>query len=391
MPFWSLAASFSASSSSIGLGGALDQADDVAHAEDAAGDALGVELLERVDLLAGADEDDRLAGDRAHRQGGAAARVAVDPGQDDAGDADALAERLGDIDRVLPGHRVGDEERLVRVGRLAHRRDLEHQLLVDVEPAGGVEQHDVVALGAAHLQRAPGDRDRALAGDDRQGRDADLPAELGELLLGGRALHVEPGHQHLFPLAGLEPERDLRRGRRLAGALQPDQHDRDRRGRVEVEPAIGTWPARLGPAEHLDEMVVDDLDDHLAGRDRAHHLLADRLLAHRGDEIAHHRQRDIGFQERDADLAQGRGDIVLAERAAPAQPVENLAETIAEGVEHAAYRGSNALRAGARHSRTGRLPVSGGLQHSCRKRARTLVSAPVCVNCGGSIVMRRVF
>jgi phage gp16-like protein len=33
------------------------------HAEDAVGDAVGVELLEGVDLLAGADELDRLAGD----------------------------------------------------------------------------------------------------------------------------------------------------------------------------------------------------------------------------------------------------------------------------------------------------------------------------------------
>ena len=221
-----------------GLRRLLDEADDVAHAEDAPGDALGVEGFERIDFLAGADEDDRLARYRAHRQRRPAARVAVDPGQDDAGDPDPLAESLRDIDRVLPGHRVGDEQGLVRVGRLAHRRDLEHQLLVDVEPAGGVEQHDVVALGAAHLQRAPCDRDRALAGDDRQGRDADLAAELGELLLRGRALHVEPGHQHLFALAVLEPQRDLRRGRRLARALQPDQHHRDRRGGVEVEPAI---------------------------------------------------------------------------------------------------------------------------------------------------------
>ena len=97
------------------LGGLLDQADDVAHAEDAAGDALGVERFERVDLLAGADQHDRLAGDRAHRQRRAAARVAVDPGQHDAGDAGALAEGLGDIDRVLAGHRIGDEQRLVRV------------------------------------------------------------------------------------------------------------------------------------------------------------------------------------------------------------------------------------------------------------------------------------
>ena len=111
--------------------------------------ALGVERFERVDLLAGADQHDRLAGDRAHRQGGAAARVAIDAGQHDAGDAGALAERFGDVDRVLPGHRVGDEQRLVRVRRLAHRRDLEHQLLVDVEPAGGVEHHDIVAFGCA--------------------------------------------------------------------------------------------------------------------------------------------------------------------------------------------------------------------------------------------------
>ena len=161
-------------------------------------------------------------------------------------------------------------------------------------------------------------------------------------------------------------------------------------GRVEVEPAL---PDRrlAGAGEGLDQMVVDDLDHHLAGRDRADDILSDRLFAHRGDEVAHHRQRDIGLQQRDPDLAHRHADIVLAERAAPAQPVENLAETIAEGVEHAVYRGSNTLRAGARHSRADRLPIAGGLQHSCRERARTLVSAPVCVNCGCSIVMRRFY
>ena len=92
----------------------LDQADDVAHAEDAAGDARRIEILERVELLAGAEELDRLAGDRAHRQRRAAAAVAVDAGQHDAGDADALVERLGEVDRVLAGERVGDEQDLVR-------------------------------------------------------------------------------------------------------------------------------------------------------------------------------------------------------------------------------------------------------------------------------------
>ena len=212
---------------------------------------------------------DRLAGDRAHRQRRAAARVAVDAGQDDAGDAGALAERLGDIDRVLAGHRVGDQQGLVRRRRLAHRGDLEHQLLVDVEPAGGVEHDDVVALACAPTcERAPGDRDRPLAGDDRQGRDADLAAELRQLLLRRRPLHVERGHQHLLALAGLEAQRDLGRGRRLARALQPDQHDR--------RPAAGALRSsrrRLARAHRrpsiCDQMVVDDLDHHLARRDRA--------------------------------------------------------------------------------------------------------------------------
>ena len=53
---------------------------------------VGVELLERVQLLADADEADRLAGDGAHRERGAAAAVAVHAGEDDAGDADAAVE-----------------------------------------------------------------------------------------------------------------------------------------------------------------------------------------------------------------------------------------------------------------------------------------------------------
>ncbi len=78
-------------------------------------DPLGMEGLELVDPLADAGELDRLAGDRAHRQRRAAARVAVHPGQDHAGELDLVDEALGDVDRVLAGHRVGDEQDLVRL------------------------------------------------------------------------------------------------------------------------------------------------------------------------------------------------------------------------------------------------------------------------------------
>ena len=98
-------------------GGLLDQRDDVAHAENAAGDARGIEFLQRVEFFAGADQLDRLVGDRAHRQRGAAAAVAVDAGEHDAGQADALVESARQIDRVLAGQRVGDQQHLVRTAR----------------------------------------------------------------------------------------------------------------------------------------------------------------------------------------------------------------------------------------------------------------------------------
>ena len=45
-----------------------------------------------VELLADAGELDRLAGDVAHRERRAAARIAVELGEDDAGERQALAE-----------------------------------------------------------------------------------------------------------------------------------------------------------------------------------------------------------------------------------------------------------------------------------------------------------
>ena len=132
----------------------LDQRDDVAHAEDAVGDALRVEILERVHALAGAHQLDRLAGDRAHRERGAAAAVAVDAGEHDAGEPDALVEGAREIDGVLAGERVGDQQHLVRIGGALDLGRLRHHRFVERGAAGGVEQHHVVAAEPAGLQRA---------------------------------------------------------------------------------------------------------------------------------------------------------------------------------------------------------------------------------------------
>ena len=193
--------------------------------------------------------------------------------------------------------------------------------------AGGVEQHDVVALEAGDALGAPGDRHRVLAGDDRQRVDADLAAEHGELLLRRRPLHVERRHQH-FGLAALgEAQRDLGGGRRLAGALQADEHDRHRRRRVEVD------RLRLA-AERLDQRIVDDLDHHLAGRDRLDHGGADRLRAGAVDERTHDVERNVGLEQRAAHFAHRRVDVLLGEGAAAGQSIQYAGELFGEALEH---------------------------------------------------------
>ncbi len=152
----------------------LDQRDDVAHAEDTVGNARGIKVLERIHLLAGADELDRLARHRAHGQRGAAAAVAVDACEHNAGETDALVEGVREVDRVLAGERVGDQQHLVWVGGALDLGCFRHHRFVERGASRGVEDNRVIAAEPGRLQRALRDLRRLLAGDDRQCLDIDL-------------------------------------------------------------------------------------------------------------------------------------------------------------------------------------------------------------------------
>ena len=79
---------------------------------DTAGDAVGMEILQRLQFFAHADQLDGRAGDRAHGKGGTAAGIAINPGQHDTGQAQAIAEVGGNIHRVLAGHGIDDQQGL---------------------------------------------------------------------------------------------------------------------------------------------------------------------------------------------------------------------------------------------------------------------------------------
>ena len=231
-----------------------------------------------------------------------------------------------------------------------------HHLVVERGAARSVEHHDVVAAEPRRFERAARDLRRRLARDDRQRLDADLLAEHRELLHRGRTARVERGHQHLALALLGEAPRDLRRGGGFARALQADHHDGDRRRRIEVD--------RIGVrAERLDQLVVHDLDDHLARLDRLDQRDADRVLLHLVDEGAHDIERDVGFEQRAAHFAQRRIDVGLRQRAAPGQPIENSAKPFRQAVEQIfrPQNGRPGRRPMPKHFRArGRIALSGG-------------------------------
>ena len=87
----------------------------------------------------------RLPGDLAYRKRRAAASVAIHLGEHHAGERQLLVKLVGGVDRVLSSHGVGHEQDFLRIEHLLQRLHLVHQLIVDVQAAGGVDDQHVAS------------------------------------------------------------------------------------------------------------------------------------------------------------------------------------------------------------------------------------------------------
>src|SRR4051794_26787510 len=305
----------------------LDERHHVAHAEDPLRHPLGVEALELVELLAHAREQDRLARDRLDAQRGAAAGIAVELAHQHAVELDGLGELLGDVDRVLAGHRVDDEQDVVRLDRPADVDELLHELSVDVQAAGGVDDEDVLAVHLRLVERPPRDVDRRAVGALLVDVGADLGAELDELVDRGRAVHVARRHRDGRAVLRLQVAGELGARRRLARALEAGHEDHGRRARRERD-------AHRGAAHQRGELLVDDLDDLLPRIELADDLRAEAALLHGRRELLDDLEVDVGLEQRETDLAHGPVDVVLGQRPVGADVGERLLELLGKGVEH---------------------------------------------------------
>ena len=75
-----------------------------------------------------------------------------------------------DVDRFLTGHRVDDEQRVVRLHDVADLAQLVHELDVDLQTTGGVDDHDVATEPLRFLDAAARGRDRIASARSRTAR-----------------------------------------------------------------------------------------------------------------------------------------------------------------------------------------------------------------------------
>ena len=304
----------------VDLLGLLDEGEHVAHTENAVREAVRVEQLEIGELLARRGERYGLADDLLDRQRRATASVAVELGQDDAVETQRGVEVLGDGDRVLAGHRIDDQERVVRVHGSRDVAHLLHQLGVDREASRSVDDDHVATLRPGLVE--PMARDGYRVARLAEHWHIDLCAEDTELFDSGRALEVGPDEQRIAAEL-LEVARELHRVRGLARALQAGQeHDRGRLRRERDLQGFAT--------EALGELLVDDLDDLLRGVQGLGDLDTDGALTDTTDEVADNGEVDVGLEEGEADLTQHLVDVGGREGHPFAEPGEDAVETVGE-------------------------------------------------------------
>ena len=86
--------------------------------------------------------------------------------------------------------------------------------------------------------------------------------------------------------------------------------------------------------QNVDQRVMHDLDDLLAGGDGFGDRLTGGLILYFLDEIAGDREGDVGLEKGDADLAQGGFDVILGEGTLLGQPVEDTGQAFGEIFKH---------------------------------------------------------
>ena len=130
----------------------------------------------------------------------------------------------GALDGILPGHGIGYVQ---SVGRLNGGRDgveFAHEIVVDVQTSGGVDQHDVEPQFLRLHDRGPRSLDRVALIGRIVNPQTCLFAQHTQLLDGRWTSHVRRYQQRVTPLTH-QPSPELGRRRGLPRTLESQHQD----------------------------------------------------------------------------------------------------------------------------------------------------------------------
>ena len=272
----------------------LDEAADVAHAEELGDEGLRAEALEVQHVLACAEEDDGRVGCGDGGDGASARGGTVRLGEDNGSKVSGLLERAGLRFCGLADGGVQDHDRLVGLHRLLDLHHLVEEVLLLPVPTRRIHNDDLEALLLelvhALLRHRHGVRLRVAS------KVGDLGARrvLLELVEGTGAEGVG-AHEAGLEAARRVPPRELGARGGFAGTLQADEHD-------DVGLALARLEGLGVRVDELDELVVDGfLDEALLVDARGEVLEVDGALD-RVAEVHDELDVDVGFDEGVGDL-----------------------------------------------------------------------------------------
>src|SRR3569832_2478700 len=204
---------------------------------------------------------------------------------------------------------------------------LSHQGLVHMESARGINNQYIENTTFRSVHSRAG---YVRWWVRRAGGEVLSPHLLGqsfELQHSGGSAYVGAHQEDALLFALNEPTRQLGCGSGLTGSLETSKQHDDRRLRAQVDAGAGT-------AHELDELLVNDADEHQtrrkAGRDLGAQCLGlDGLYKGLND-----RKRYVRLEQGDAHFAHGLPDVVFGDSTPAPQVFDGLGEASGQIVEH---------------------------------------------------------
>ena len=142
--------------------GLFDQAEHIAHTQDPRCQPIRVKGLEGIGFLAHTQKLDGLAGNRSHRQRGAAPGVGIGFGQDDTGQRQRLIKCPGRGGGILAGHGIHHKQGFDGLYDPVQVFDLLHHGVIDGQATRGIDQQHIDKLLAGFINSSFGNIHRLL-------------------------------------------------------------------------------------------------------------------------------------------------------------------------------------------------------------------------------------